>query len=107
MAEAEIRMRDLGHGRAALVGTLKTQMRRVYDIARLDIDTDERDSMSGQSPEFFNDRREHVLALLEAMANVAWQHGWRPSGLASTVAGTVNAYKIPKAEGPTDQKRKK
>jgi len=107
MAKAEIRMRDLGHGRAALVGTFRNQMKRVYDIRALRLSDDERDNLSPPPEPFIEDRRENVLALLEAMANVAWQHGWRPAGLASNVAGYVNSYRLPKEEGPTDAKRKR
>ena len=106
-SKAEVRLHDVGQGKAALVGTLRNQMKRVYDIAALHISEEERDSMSPPAPQFIMMERPDVVALLHAMADCAWTNGWRPRGLSSVVANTVTNYKLPPDEGPTDAKKKR
>lgn len=36
-----------------------------------------------------------VFNTLSGMAEIAWNMGWRPAGLANTVAGVVAAYRLP------------
>lgn len=36
-----------------------------------------------------------VFNTLSGMAEIAWTMGWRPLGLANTVAGVVAAYRLP------------
>jgi hypothetical protein len=38
-----------------------------------------------------------VFNTLSGMAQIAWEMGWRPEGLANATAGLIAAYRLPKA----------
>ncbi len=39
-----------------------------------------------------------VKGTLDGIAEIAWAQGWRPRGLAATLARQVETFKIPPAE---------
>jgi hypothetical protein len=108
MSQAKITLRDLGHGRVALTGTHRDQFKRVYDITSLETAEEPRTALNPTPLEdFWTGERSDGMAMLAAFAEAAWLNGWRPTGLAGSVAGLISGYKLPPEEGPTDQQRRK
>ena len=55
-------------------------------------------SASGELPVIEGDTKE-VVNTLHALAEIAWESGWRPRGLPGALAAFAQLYKLPKIEG--------
>jgi hypothetical protein len=79
-------------GSGALYATWTDQMKRPTLVS---IKVDKNNANEDNEPLISGDPVD-ISYVLNGLAQIAWECGWRPSGLANSVAGLISNYKEPK-----------
>ena len=83
----------LPNNHAAVTAVFNNQMRQPQQVR---ITRTPLESLATVEPLFEGEAAE-VYHLFEGLAEIAWEMGWRPKGLANLLGHVVTEFKLPKA----------